>query len=134
MKKVVLVLLGLVSMVSCFHESLDEKIARQTRDYTKRSCPKVMDKYTILDSMVYTIASKRMTYYYSLSGVMDNDSVFSSELLNIFHADLLSNLKNNMGLHELKNNDVSFSYQYYSSTKEGHRYMSFDFSPIDYGY
>lgn len=90
-----------------------------------------MDEYTQLDSLVYVQKGRVMTYYYSVSGRLDTDSVYNSDLIDAFHTSLLANIKQNTGLIELKDHSVTFRYNYSSSTKDK-EYMSFIFSPGDY--
>ena len=124
-------LLLLLALVSCNHESKSDRICRQARNFTKSSCPKQMDEYTVLDSLVYDTEGRMMSYYYSVSGKLDVDSIYNSKLLSVFHANLLDNIRQNIGLHELKEHGTTFHYTYYSSTKAT-EYMSFIFTPEDY--
>lgn len=125
-------LLFLVILFSaCNRISNDERICMQTRKYTQENCPLRMDQYTMLDSMVYHIDGKIMSYHYSLSGVMDTDSTHNTITYNAFHEMLLNNILQNTGLHELRQHHVSFQYIYTSSTT-GKEYMRFNFTPSDY--
>jgi hypothetical protein len=90
-----------------------------------------MDNYTVLDSMVYNPSETTMSYYYSVSEKLDNDSVYNDIFINVFYTDLLNNLNDNIGLIELKKNNVHFRYIYYSSTTKK-TYMNFMFKPEDY--
>jgi hypothetical protein len=90
-----------------------------------------MDTYTVLDSIVYAMEDKTMSYYYSVSDKLDNDSIYTDVFLNVFHTDLLNNLRDNIGLVELKQNYARFKYIYYSSTSKK-EYMSFCFEPEMY--
>lgn len=120
-----------ISTISCLHENIHERIARQTSDFCRASCPKQMDNYTVLDSMVYNPSETTMSYYYSVSEKLDNDSVYNDIFINVFYTDLLNNLNDNIGLIELKKNNVHFRYIYYSSTSKK-IYMNFMFKPEDY--
>lgn len=135
MKKTLSAFLLALSMlfVACLQESADERIRRQAREFTRTSCPKPMDAYTTLDSLVYDIEHRTMLYHYSLSGRMDADSIYTSEMLNVFHEDLMDNICRNTGLIELRQHGVTFRYIYVSSTT-GREYMSFIFRPEDYRY
>lgn len=133
MKKIFIVSVLFLSVLgsSCKHEGIHERIARQSREFTERSCPKRMDTYTVLDSIVYVMEDKTMSYYYSVSDKLDNDSIYTDVFLNVFHTDLLNNIRENIGLVELKQNYVRFKYIYYSSTSKK-EYMSFCFEPEMY--
>ena len=133
MKKILIVSVCFLSIISssCKHEGIHERIAWQSREFTERSCPKRMDTYTVLDSIVYAKEDKTMSYYYSVSDKLDNDSIYTDVFLNVFHTDLLNNLRDNIGLVELKQNYVRFKYIYYSSTSKK-EYMLFCFEPEMY--
>lgn len=90
-----------------------------------------MDEYTIFDSLVYTQEGKVMSYFYSVSDRMDSDSVYTSAMLDVFHTDLLNNVRQNIGLHELREHGVTFRYVYSSKTTHK-QYMSFEYTPEDY--
>ena len=131
MKKSILSILLMPLLVSCNHETTDERIKRQTQEFTQSSCPKPMDKYTMLDSLVYDIDGRVMRYHYSMSGLMDTVSAYTSEMEALFHANLLDNIRQNTGLIELKEHGVTFKYSYHSSTGTI-KYMDFTFTPEDY--
>ena len=95
-------MLLLLALVSCSHESKSDRICLQARNFTKNSCPKQMDEYTVLDSLVYDTEGRMMSYYYSVSRKLDVDSIYNSKLLSVFHANLLDNIRQNIRLHELK--------------------------------
>ena len=133
MKKILYPFMLAISLllVACLQETTEERLCRQAREFTKASCPKPMDTYTMLDSLVYDRHQRTMRYHYSVSGRMDADSIYNGEMLNVFHTDLLSNICHNTGLTELKEHGVRFNYLYVSSTT-GREYMSFIFTPEDY--
>jgi hypothetical protein len=131
MKKSMLSILLISLLVGCRHETRDEKYQRQAREFTESSCPKPMDKYTVLDSLIYDIEGRVMTYYYSVSGILDSNSVYSSEFLAEFHSNLLDNIQHNAGLVDLKKHAVTFRYNYASSTSSK-VYMSFTIGPSTY--
>ena len=131
MQKYLYILILITFIVACSHETIDKKIWRQASEFTKNSCPKPMDEYTILDSLVYSEKERVMSYHYSVSSLMDTTAVYTTELLNIFHSNLLDNIKQNVRLMELKQHGVTFRYTYVSST-DAREYMSFLFTPEDY--
>lgn len=131
MKKLFYSFIALVALCSCGYESADERICRQAQEFTKASCPKPMDEYTVLDSLVYTPKDKVMSYYYTVSDLMDTDSVYTSAMLDIFNTDLLNNVRQNIGLHELREHCVTFRYVYSSKTTHK-QYMTFEYASKDY--
>ncbi len=131
MAKLLFLACSIALLTACNRLSLDDKIYQQTRDYTKASCPKRMDQYTVLDSMVYVSANRTMVYHYSVSDKMDVDSVYTAQMIDLFDTNLLNNLRQNPGLNELKEHAVTFHYMYTSQTN-GKKYMSFTYTPDQY--
>ena len=85
----------------------------------------------MLDSMVYDTEGRIMKYHYSMSGLMDSTSFYTSDMKALFYANLLDNIRQNTGLIELKEHGVTFQYHYLSSTGS-EQYMEFTFGPEDY--
>ncbi len=131
MNRFLILICSAALLTACNRLSLDDKIYQQTRDYTKTSCPKRMDQYTVLDSMVYVSASRTMVYHYSVSDKMDVDSVYTTQMIDLFDTNLLNNVRQNPGLNELKEHAVTFHY-IYSSQTNGKEYMSFTYTPDKY--
>ena len=90
-----------------------------------------MDDYTILDSLVYNTSETTLNYYYSVYNLLDNDTIYTDAFKGIFHTKLMDNILNNVALIELKENNVSFKYHYYSSTTKK-KYMLFYFTQKEY--
>ncbi len=131
MKKAILLACATVMLVACIRMSLDDKIYQHTREFTKSACPKRMDKYTMLDSMVYSRQGRVMSYYYTVSDAMDTDSIYTSKIRDIFDASLINNIRQNASLTELKEHKVTFTY-IYTSKATGKKYMTFTYKPEQY--
>lgn len=131
MSRYIIYIMCILVFTSCRHESVHEKYANLAMDYTKKMCPIPMDDYTILDSLVYNTSETTLNYYYSVYHLLDNDTVYTDAFKGIFHTKLMDNILNNVALIELKENNVSFKYHYYSSTTKK-KYMLFYFTPKEY--
>lgn len=131
MKQLFLLACTVILLLACKRETMDDRICKQTREHTEKSCPKRMDAYTVLDSMVYHPTERMMTYHYSVSDKMDVDSIYTTGMKDLFDASLLNNIRHNAGLNELKQHAVTFSYIYSSQTR-GRVYMTFTYTPDDY--
>ena len=81
MKKIntTLLLGALLGFCACHFESFDERCAREAREYTEKQCPRRMDQYTLMDSLTYDDHSRTLNYYYTLEGVLDNDTVMNAQ-------------------------------------------------------
>lgn len=131
MKRQLLFVGIIMALASCNRETFDDRVCRQTNEYSRTSCPKSMDKYTVLDSMVYHPDGRIMTYHYSVSDKMDVDSIYTPTMTSLFDASLLNNIRHNPGLKELKEHKITFSYIYASRTN-GTVYMTFTYAPDRY--
>ena len=80
MKKTTTLLLAtLLGLAACQHESFDERCGREAREYTEKQCPRRMDDYTMMDSLTFDRASRTLTYYYTMEGMLDTDSMATPE-------------------------------------------------------
>ena len=62
--------------VSC-QESLEDRCAREAKEYNDKKCPaKVLDGVTI-DSLVFDRSTHTLNYYYTFSGMSDNKEMMS---------------------------------------------------------
>lgn len=121
----------LVSLCACKRETLDERIARECANFTRKECPKSIDQWTRMDSTTYTPDDKTVHYFYTVKGDLDVDSIYTDELKEVFREQLLTNINGSISLREYKQHDCSFCY-IYTSEKTGHTYVEYTFSPEDY--
>lgn len=120
-----------VCMFSCGRDSIDDRLSRQSREYTMRHCPERMDDYTMLDSMVYVAEGRILNYYYLLQDSNVTDDGQRLRLKAFLEEIHLENLKQNLAFHDLKEHNVCFRYHYSSSsTKE--EIMLIELTPNDY--
>lgn len=112
-------------------ESLDETIARNTREESRRDCPRNIDSYTTLDSMFYDIPSRTLNYCYSVRDVLDNKSLYTEEFREEFREQLLEEVKNKIALKGYKKEGIAFRYTYLSRC-EGDTLLDFLFTKGEY--
>lgn len=124
---------ALLAFCACRHfENFDERCAREAREYTERQCPRRMDQYTLMDSLTYDVRSRTLNYYYTLEGVLDNDTVMNAQACESLKNLLRKNVANSVELKSHKEEGISFSYCYYSKTSGKVRFRAL-FTPEDYG-
>lgn len=68
-----MLLLSLVC-TSC-QESLEDKAARQAKDYTRKYCPTPKQNHVCTDSIVFNTQRKVYTYYLSFYDELDNKEI-----------------------------------------------------------
>ena len=97
-------------LVGC-RESLEDRCAREAKEYTEKNCPMRMDKNIILDSMAFERDTHTLHYYYTLTDFADQDGIM--EKVDARGA-LKEELKNSTNLRVYKENKFRFAYTYRS--------------------
>lgn len=133
MKNTILLLAAVVMLCAC-HQTLDERIEKETQDYTRKECPKRLDPYTVLDSLTYTFNDSMRVHacYYSLSDMLDTDSVYNSDVVEGFRENVLNDIRTNLNYRRLREHGVTFAYHYRSATNPEKEYVQLTFTPEDY--
>ena len=128
MKKVILFVLAVLILGAC-QESLEDKCARECKEFTKRKCPSAVAPEMIIDSMTFDRASHTLQYYYKLTGNSDRAETFPKDQAK----DLLKNaLKNTTQVMAYKEAGYSFRYIYYSEKNPQTVYLDILLTEKDY--
>lgn len=127
MKKILL-FATLLLLTAC-QETLEDRCARECKEYTQKKCPVLVTNGVTLDSMTFDKSRVVMTYYYTVSGILDD-----AEALREHNAGslLLKELKNTAALKLYKDAGYSFRYVYHSSKEKGTRVLDTTFRKKDY--
>ena len=105
------VLSAFMLLLTACQESLEDRCARETKEYTRKNCPAKMDNNIILDSLTFERETHTLHYYYKLTGFADQDSVTKNiDAVNI----LKEELRNTTTLKLYKDNHYRFAYTYRS--------------------
>lgn len=131
MKKGIFLLVFSLVFSACAFEDFDKRSEREAREFTEKQCPRKVDKFTTLDSMIYDIPTRTLEYHYTLSGDLDNDTIFTPGIWADFKNILREELKNSVELKRYKEHKVNFSYCYYSETTKKIKHQA-DFTAADY--
>lgn len=134
MNKVLAILcLGAVILCgACKRETKDEKFQQDFLQFTQKECPKYVDPCTRLDSAYYDIGSKTISYHYTVQDDLDNDSIYTEELIDAFRENILKGLKNSIPMKPYKDESITFRYDYRSITT-GKMLLDLTFTKEDYG-
>ena len=122
---------SLIVCSTCKRETKDERFQRDFQQFTQKECPKFVDPYTCLDSAIYDIESRTLSYHYTVQEMLDNESIYTDELTEAFHEDILKGLKNSIQLKPYKDEGITFHYDYYSKTT-GKMLLEMTFNKEDY--
>lgn len=128
-KRIILILsVGMLSFTAC-QESLEERCARECKEYTKKKCPVLIAKDIYLDSLTFNTSNQMLSYYYTVEGVLD-DAEFLKQ--RDFRGMLLKELKRSTGDKLYKDAGYSFRYVYFSSKHKGIQLVEATFHKTDY--
>ena len=128
MKRKIYTILMMTALLTSCQETLEERAARESRDYTEKHCPAPVAYQVTMDSMTFDKVSHTFGYYYSLSGTLD-DSAYIKQ--NNPRDMLLQQVKNSTNLKMYK--DAGYGFRYvYMSTKNKATLFDVTFKQKDY--
>ena len=127
MKK--LFIIASVFMLFSCHENLEDRAARETKEFTEKKCPVMVDQFTIMDSITFDRATKTVHSYYSLRGTADTVGVLNDGNA---RSALVDELKRNTNNKVYKDAKFQFSYTYYSARRKGLVLYETRVTPKDY--
>ena len=106
-----LVLVALLS--ACNQEKLENRAARECKEYTQKNCPYKVNEVTTLDSLTFDVATHIFTRYFSI--VTDSQSIQKAkENKDEFAKKLIEEVRNETSMKTYKDNGYSFRFVYYS--------------------
>lgn len=110
---VVLAVITLLS-ASC-QESLEDRCARESREFNEKKCPAKVAEGVMLDSLIFERENHALHYYYTFSGKADNTEVI--EKLNPRKI-LIDEVRNSTSIKTYKDAGYKFHYTYHSASKK----------------
>ena len=112
-------------------ENLEERAAREAKEFTEKYCPTPVQENERTDSLVYQPATKTYIYYRTLCGIADNQ-----EVINEHKAQLIKALKdatvNNTAQKPYKEANFRFRYVYHSESEPNKVLLECLVTPKDY--
>lgn len=127
MKKYLLIPFAAIFMVAC-HESLEERAAREAKDFTTKNCPMKISDYIMNDSMTYEKDTRTIHYYYSIHGKADTTAIDKK----MAKEELTKGVKDATSIRKYKENGFNFAYTYFSSKNKGQVLLDIKVTPKDY--
>lgn len=112
----ILLLTSCLTCVSCGRKSLDEQFYEDAQKETLQMCPRKIDDCTTLDSIVYDMKKRVQNHYYSFSGRMDDEALYTDNFREDIRETLLKSLRNEIKLKKQMEAGIGFGYHYYSAT------------------
>jgi phosphosulfolactate synthase (CoM biosynthesis protein A) len=110
MKKLCMIASFALFLTAC-QESLEDRCAREAKEFTRKNCPSKIEKNINIDSLIFERETHTLHYYYTLTGNADREGVMEE----INGLDILKeNLKNSTAMKVYKENHYNFTYTYHS--------------------
>ena len=109
----VLMLANLLA-ASC-QESLEDRCARESKEFNEKKCPTKISDGIMLDSLIFERETHTLHYYYTFSGNADNSEAM--EQINPRKL-LIDELRNSTSIKTYKDAKYNFHYTYYSASKK----------------
>ena len=128
MKKVLWISLACLFLTAC-QETLEQRCAREAKEYTEKHCPAPIAKDVTIDSMSFDKATHTLTYSYTLSGMLDDSAVIRR---NNPTDQMLLQLRNATAMKPYKDAGYNFRYIYYSTKNTGTKLFEATFLEKDY--
>jgi len=119
---------GMLLFTAC-QESLEERCARECKEYTKKKCPVLVAKDIYLDSLTFTPEERMLSYYYTVEGLLDDAEALRQHDI---RGMLLKELKKSTGDKLYKDAGFSFRYVYFSGKQKGTQLIEATFHKNDY--
>jgi len=113
MKKIIYAIATLALMASCT-ESIEDKAAREAKEYTEKVCPTPFVNDGRTDSAVFDKSTRTYIYYMTLRGKADNAQVIDANHKKLYDIQKKS-LDNNPGLKKYKEAHFTFRFVYHSA-------------------
>lgn len=117
MKKVLFMLIMAMTFMSC-HKSIEDRAARETKEFTEKQCPTPPVNNTRTDSVSFDKTTRTINNYYTLVKSADNPKSIA-ENKSRFHKIIIKALKDDTGLRSYKEAKFNFHFVYYSEHQKG---------------
>ena len=123
-----LLIASLAVLVTACHESLEEKAAREAKEFTRRNCPMPISEYIVNDSMTYDADTRTIHYFYTIKGAADTTAINNRQA----KSELIKGVKDATSIRTYKENNFNFAYTYYSAKNKGKILLDVRITPGDY--
>lgn len=123
-------LIAAMTLVSC-QESMEDRAAREAKEFTEKYCPTPPQNGTITDSIVFDKATGTQTTYVRMTGDIDNAEAIAENEAEIKKV-LLDAVKHDTSLKAYKENGFNIQYVCRSDSDPKRVLLSVKFTPKDY--
>lgn len=118
-------------LLAACHESLEDRAAREAKEYTEKNCPTPVVQNTRTDSLTFDRQTRTIGYWYTLCGDADNTEGIKAQEAKLRKV-LLDGLKASTQLKMYKDAGFSIRYVYHSHKNPKEVMMDVTFGEKDY--
>lgn len=130
MKKLMFLFLSPLLLASC-HESLEQRAAREAREFTEKNCPQDVNENMVYDSLTFDSSTRTFHYWYTISGRADDDAVIARSRKQI-SSQLLESIRSDIGTKNYKEAGFGFAVTCHSAKQKGKVLFQQQFTQKDY--
>lgn len=123
--------LPLLLLLTACHESLEDRAAREAREYTQKNCPTPVINNIRTDSLTCDKATRTIGYWYTMCGTADNAEQVKAQHEKLKDI-LLEGLKASTQLKIYKDAGFNVRYVYHSQKAPRQVLLDATFSKKDY--
>ena len=128
MRKALYTLLGACLLCAC-QETMDQRCAREAEEFTRKSCPAMVNMNTRIDSLTFNPATRTIAYCYSLLREADRpDAVNPAEARRL----LLQQVTNEPSMKPYRDAGYRIAYIYRSASQPSQVLYQTVFTEEDY--
>jgi ADP-ribose pyrophosphatase YjhB (NUDIX family) len=129
MRRKTVFLLFMALMLAACQETMDQRCAREAREYTEKHCPAMVAKGVTIDSLTFDAPSRTLIYSYTIEGPSDDAELLAKT---DYRDVLLKELRNSTSMKSYKEAGYNFRYVYWSAKNKGTRLIEVTFQEKDY--
>lgn len=130
MKKLLAFAIALSTLSGC-HESLEDRAARETKEYTEKNCPTPTVNFTRMDSITFDKSSRTVNYYYTLCDKADDIDIINKQKDEL-RKTLLNSIKASTQLKVYKQAGFNIKYVYHSEKSPNTILFEAEYTKKDY--
>lgn len=129
-KKLLLLLVCGIAMVAC-HENLEQRAARQAKEFTQKNCPSAIRDNVRTDSLTYDEATRTLIYSYTLFNELDDSANMKAQEVKSVEG-LRNALTRDISMKTYKDAGFNIRYVYHSNKKPQLILLQKTFTPEEY--
>lgn len=119
-----------MTLYSC-RENIDDRAAREVKEFTEKNCPTPIINYTQTDSVTFERDSRTVHYYYKLCGKADNEEAINKNT-EVLRETLLDAMRVDTQKKIYKEAGMGFRFTYRSESNPSKVLFDVTFTEKDY--